>query len=227
MTSQAATTTATNYSTTFNPLTYPQLFTSDFVLSTLSLTTYTAILNSTYDVSDCIVNCTNNGICKYSGNLTFVCVCNSNYAGRTCQVSTLPCSHNPCLNNATCYENTTSYYCACSGPLYYGTNCELRRNLCENETCSGNGKCEETNNNQTAVCKCFSQYSGSKCEIKSKQLKDVQTVVSTSSIIAIIILALFYTSFLISDIFDYWFIDKSDRKLKKKVKHEKVLVYKP
>ena len=202
-------------------------------MSTLTTQEVVSILNSDYDFSNCIVNCSSNGVCKYTGNKTFSCECNANYAGQTCQQDTRPCSHSPCLNNGTCIENSTSsssstnqtYSCEC-GEFYYGTNCEHKIDVCVNETCSGNGNCADVND--VATCTCFSLYSGTHCEIVSSQRKTIETISSTTSVIAIVTLVLFYCMFILSDLMDWLCISKdSSRNRQYKIKKPKNLVYIP
>ena len=189
------------------------MFTTSFIFDSLTTDQKIAILNSDYDLSDCIVNCSSNGLCKFSSNKTFVCLCLLNYAGRTCSQDTRPCSHSPCLNNGTCLttldNSTTSstnsssnstewgYSCVC-GAFYYGTNCQLKKNVCENETCSGNGNCVDTNN--TAVCSCYALYEGTTCEIESSTRQTMKTVTSYTTLIAIICIFLIYALILLSDL---------------------------
>lgn len=210
--------------TRFDPISNPVLFQTEFTLSSLSLETYVSILNSNYDVSDCIVNCTSHGRCKYGGGNAFICVCEPNYVGPTCHVNILPCSHTPCLNNATCFDYSTlgslptlanlttvdSYYCEC-GKLYYGTNCENKVDVCLNETCSGNGRCQNVNDMPT--CNCFSLFSGNHCEIVSDRQKTVKSVSSTTSTVAIALMASFVLLVVLSD-----FVKLVNRVLKKSSK---------
>lgn len=190
----------------------PMIFTSSFSLDSLTLEELVAIIQSDYDFSDCIVNCSSNGMCKYTGNKTFSCECQANFAGKTCQQDIRPCSHSPCLNNGTCVANNTStgannqsYICECS-EFYYGKSCEYKTDVCANETCSGNGNCNDENS--VATCKCFAMYSGDHCEIESQQKKTIQQVSTTTSIIAIITLVVFYGLVLLSDILDFCCIHK-------------------
>ena len=187
---------------------------STFNFSQLSNFQTINLLNSNYDLSGCIVNCSNRGLCKFDlVNNNFICSCNSIYlSGYACQIDTRPCSSNPCLNNATCVDysnsgyynmsriinaNSSSFYCLCD-QYYKGTYCESKIDVCLNETCSSNGNCFDLNNK--AKCKCFSMYSGDKCESESNELKTVKTIISLASILAIIILVLFYSCFVLMDI---------------------------
>ena len=103
------------------------------------------ILQSNADVSSCLSNCSNQGICKLSNNQTYICECNANFMGKSCQSDKRPCSQsNKCLNNGTCVDSLdlTSSSCQCpENGLFYGKFCEKRRNLCENVTCSSHGYC--------------------------------------------------------------------------------------
>ena len=202
-------------------------------MSSLTTEEVVSILNSDYDFSSCIVNCSNNGVCKYAGNKTFSCQCKANYAGQTCQQNTLPCSYSPCLNNGTCIDNSTysssstnlTYICECD-EFYYGTNCEYKVDVCANETCSGNGNCADEND--VATCTCFSLYSGTHCEIESSQRKTIQAISSTTTVIAIITLAVLYALFILSDLLDWLCLSKNKFKPTRiRVKKSKKHIYVP
>lgn len=211
----------------------PAVFNSTFSLSTLTTEEVVSIINSDYDFSNCIVNCSSNGVCKYTGNKTFSCECKANYAGQTCQQDIRPCSHSPCVNNGTCVSNVTStsnsnnqsYICDCP-EFYYGKNCEQKVDVCQNETCSGNGNCMDVNS--VPKCSCFAMYSGNHCEIESQQKKTLQQVSATTSIIAIVTLVIFYGLVVLSDILDFCCIHKDKFKpTNKKIRNinKKKLVY--
>ena len=219
-TSTSTTTTTTLTTTTsYSIINIILSLNSTFDLVQLDPTQTIELLNSNYDLSGCIVNCTNNGQCKFDSiNTKFICSCFSNYmSGYACQIDTRPCSSNPCLNNATCVDysnsgnnsmaallgtNSSSFYCSC-GKYYKGTYCESKIDLCQNETCSNNGNCFEFNN--MPKCKCFSMYSGDKCETQSSELKNVKTIISYTTILAIITIVLFYSSFILMDATKYSF----------------------
>jgi hypothetical protein len=103
------------------------------------------------------------------------------------------------LNNGTCVENMASlnFTCEC-GENFEGVYCETKHDACKNETCSSNGVCYDENSQ--VKCKCFSLYSGEKCEIESSERKQIKTIISSSSILAIILLALFYLIIIFLDI---------------------------
>lgn len=143
-----------------------------------------SLFNLGYDLSGCLVNCSNNGRCNFDITLNaFYCVCDSIYSsGSACQLDTRPCSSNPCLNNASCFDysnflnnnlsimTNTTFNCLCD-KYHEGLYCESKIDLCKNETCSGNGICQDLNNKPT--CKCFSLYLGEKCDQQSSELRAV------------------------------------------------------
>jgi hypothetical protein len=164
------------------------------------------ILQSSTDMNSCLMNCSNQGICKLdSSTQRFICDCNANLMGKSCQTASRPCMRwNPCLNNATCLNvNSTSLECKCpSNGLYYGEYCENRINLCENVTCSSKGYCFVQNQTQTK-CKCNNGYNGEACELESNTIKQLKTFQWTSTIVCIICIIIFWTLIVGSDVLDY------------------------
>ena len=165
------------------------------------------ILQSNNDISACLANCSNQGICQLDlQTLKYICECNANFMGKSCQTDSRPCMRwNPCLNNATCLNvNSTSLECKCpSNGLYYGEYCENRINLCENVTCSSNGYCYLLLNQTQPKCKCNNGFSGEKCDLESDTIKQLKTFQWTSTIICIICLITFCTLIVGSDVLDY------------------------
>ena len=184
------------------------------------------LLNSNYDLSGCIVNCSNNGQCKFNSIINnFYCSCYSIYfGGYACQIDTRPCSSNPCLNNATCVDYSTSsnyssssFSCVCDEYyMYKGVYCESKIDVCRNETCSTNGYCLDLNNK--AKCVCSSMYWGERCEMESNELKTEKQIISIASILAIIIIILFYIFIVLLDVAKFC--------CEKKVKKRKRLIQK-
>jgi len=163
------------------------------------------ILQSNEDLNSCLIDCSNQGVCQQV-NQTFVCQCNQNYMGSSCQTYTGACSRNKCLNNATCVNtlNMTSYKCECpSNGLFYGQYCENRINTCQNVTCSLHGFCI-SNQNLTTQCKCFYGYSGEICDVESTSIKIVKVVQWTTTIICIICIVIFWMITIGSDILSYF-----------------------
>jgi hypothetical protein len=153
------------------------------------LTAYTG------DLSACLGNCSNQGVCSLNSLQKYVCECNQLRTGASCQTDLRPCSSNPCLNNGTCsnIKNDTSFECICQNPkLFYGIYCENKMDLCLNNTnvCTkGQGFCIV--NDTQSMCKCLKDFSGLKCEIMSSSLLVTKTIINASSIIAIVVLISF------------------------------------
>ncbi len=163
------------------------------------------ILQSNGDLSSCLANCSNQGFCKLSTNQTFICKCNANFKGKSCQTDERPCSQsNKCLNNGTCVNsvNLTSFQCQCplNGP-YYGQYCENVRNLCENVTCSSRGYCAQSQNE--TKCKCYKGFEGEQCEIELNSVKILKSVQWLTTVICIIVLTLFWAVVINFDILSY------------------------
>ena len=191
-----------------------KILAGSFKLNELPISDINVLLNASYDLAGCLVNCTNHGVCKYvSLDNNFICSCNSAYhIGTACQIDTRPCSLNPCLNDAACIDESSSlfqnltnkynktYICMC--PQYYdGPNCESKLDLCQNETCSNNGNCIDNKNNVS--CECFYLYEGAKCSIQSVELELIKTVSFTSFMIAIIAIVSTYCLIFCCDVSKY------------------------
>ncbi|RNA13157.1 protocadherin Fat 1 isoform X1 [Brachionus plicatilis] len=147
----------------------------DFSFSNLLPSELIEVLKKNYEMNDCLKNCSGNGLCKLINKTLFFCECFNNFAGSSCQINTLPCASNPCLNNGTCVNNLANktFICHCQQDnngnyLYFGKNCQNKVDVCANETCSKNGVCYDVNDK--AKCKCFSSYSGEKCQIESDEM---------------------------------------------------------
>jgi len=162
------------------------------ILSNSSLVNIQYILdlikNGTYDFNGCLVNCTNHGQCMLDLKLKeFICKCNTNFIGPSCQKDIRPCSSMPCMNNGTCIKEqngTNEFRCECQKSLYEGRYCEKRVNLCENRTCSMNGICWNVTN--SVYCKCFIGYSGNECELEDIQAKILRESVKYTSLVVFI-----------------------------------------
>ncbi len=191
------------YSTNF---TLTQSFGSLSNLTQSNLQLILEILKSNTDVTACLSNCSNQGVCKLSQNQTYICECNANFMGKSCQTDERPCSQaNKCLNNGTCInsQDLTSFTCQCpeSGP-YYGQYCENMRNLCENVTCSSHGYCTQSQNE--TKCKCNNGYEGDKCEIESGAVKAVKSIQWTTTIISILFIGTFWIIIVSNDLLNYF-----------------------
>ena len=163
-----------------------------------------------YDISGCLINCSNHGSCVFDQTLNKIsCACDEFYQGASCETDIRPCSSSPCLNGAICEDlitdNSSSFFCLCAD-LYEGISCENRINVCFNETCSNHGNCLDVHGN--ATCKCFSGYQGEFCEIESASLKAVRRVIKATSVIAILCIILFYTIIILMDLHRIFFIEK-------------------
>ena len=208
-------------------------------LSFLSLNNSGTQLNGilayyTSDLSSCLANCSNQGICILNQMHVYVCECNEYKTGISCQSDMRPCFSGPCLNNGICTNNynQTSFECTCSSQLYFGRYCENKLDLCLNETTNvcikGQGFCMIVNGSQIQ-CKCFTGYSGVKCELMSNSLMTQKAIISASTIIAIVVLVLFGIMILCFDFTKYFLI--KNRKQKEPPKKRKMVIeklhYKP
>ena len=62
----------------------------------------TQLLTSTLDISNCVSNCSNYGVCKLSLTNQFICTCDLDHSGSKCDKDLRPCSSLPCLNYLQC-----------------------------------------------------------------------------------------------------------------------------
>ena len=185
----------------------------------ISSSQLTGILtNAVGSITGCLLSCSNQGSCSYDSVTKQIgCVCNQYYSGQSCQYDSRPCSSNPCLNSGMCSnifsQNSSSFTCECNS-LYYGTYCEKQKNLCVNSTCNTNqGYCKM--NGSMTTCVCFYGYFGVDCDETSGSLKTRNTIVSVTSILAIIILALFVCFIFLMDYLKYFvFKDKRVKETK-------------
>jgi hypothetical protein len=155
------------------------------------------------DINNCLTQCSNNGMCKFVNGSKLLCTCDKYFSGAACNSDTRPCSSSPCLNNGTCTNdfNTSSPICTCS-QFYTGSFCENPVDVCKDVTCGGHGACVDVNH--VATCRCFYLYNGTNCEVQSFKQKVVQSVVSTSTVIAIGIIGAFYSTIVFMDLSKFW-----------------------
>ena len=128
-------------------------------------------------------------------------------------------------------QQNIDFRCECKdSSKYYGKRCEHKINLCQNEKCSGNGLCKIINENQqneTIKCECFGfgLYEGEKCQIKSSKLKVIQTIIKSTTYIAVLIIIIFYLLIFMLDV--HTFLTKSSSVNKNKQNRRKNPVSKP
>lgn len=187
-------------------------------------------LFSTYtnDLTGCLVNCSNHGLCSVNSQNQLVCACFGNFIGSSCQTDTRPCSANPCLNNGTCveaYDSSSkeySYTCNC-GEFHFGERCEFQVDLCVNKTCAGNGRCY-VNASFVPVCECYKMFLGDNCEEQSEKLKTVKQMISATSVIAIVTICVTYLIVILCDLHTLLTKKQKRRKINPKIIHYQ---YKP
>jgi hypothetical protein len=200
--------------------------TNNFYVADLPLQTLALLLESSLDLSACLLNCSNNGQCSVSKG-SLVCDCETGYIGDKCHIKSSPCSHKPCLNNGTCFEtwnnntNTATYFCECVQNAH-GVHCENKVNVCQNETCSSNGYCREINNK--ASCQCFNLYSGINCEIVASERKTYDILISMAAIIAIISICMLYSLVACNDLVNIFLSKKKKRQKRKETRYKPIYV---
>jgi hypothetical protein len=175
------------------------------------------------DLSGCLANCSNQGVCIKNSLQQYACQCNQFRTDASCQTDSRPCSSNPCLNNGTCFNmnNNTSFYCTCQNPeLYHGIYCENKNDLCKKnnntEICyNSQGYC--IMNGTQPMCKCLMGFSGTKCELTSNALVMRNAIINASTIIAITFLVCFIIIILVFDYTKYFLI-RNQKPIKKEQK---------
>ena len=159
---------------------------SFFLMTDLSVRAIDLLLeNSGYDMTGCLTNCSNHGICILNSFAEICCKCDNFFSGESCQFNSQPCARTLCLNGGSCTNLNIGYDCSCASG-FYGKHCELKKNPCRNQTCFHHGFC--VNNNSGAQCNCFRNYLGNECEIEGENIlfqKKVQLVASTTAIVTI------------------------------------------
>ena len=214
-TAMQATTTTTTTNTTTMPIVIVNSFTN------MSSSQLNQILSNTPgSLTGCLLSCSNQGKCALNSLTNQMgCVCNQYFTGMSCEYDTRACISSPCLNGGNCTnvftQNTTSFKCSCTN-IYYGINCENQVDLCLNSTCAkGQGYCKVSGS--TAKCVCLSGYVGVDCNEKSSALKTQSTIVSLASVLAFIIMGLFWFLVFFMDYLKYFIIkDKRVKETKKK-----------
>ena len=174
------------------------------------------LATSSYDLSSCLVNCSNNGICLFDTyTQKYLCRCLTNFVGPSCQTDTRACSSYPCLNNATCLNypvngSSSTFKCVCD-TNYFGTYCENKVDLCENRKCSNKGYCF-INSTDSPYCKCFIGYSGNQCDIELTSAKIVYRAQISSILICVVCIALTVLTVVLNDACNIWINNKENKK---------------
>ena len=158
------------------------------------------------DLTGCLSNCSNQGTCGLNEANKLVCKCEEFFTGDSCETDTRACSYFPCQNGANCTEvivpnGLNTFNCTCNSSIYYGDRCQMKVDICEGISCSFNGKCFNIMN--VPVCKCFINYNGTRCELKSEALKAIESTISCMSIVAICLIGIFFVMIMAMDYFTY------------------------
>jgi hypothetical protein len=103
-------------------------------------------------------------VCRGKGKCIDIdkCVCNKNYEGEDCQITTCGKFNSTDPNSCSGYGKCEEYNkCNCQSG-YTGTNCEgfncFGKEVNDKHVCSGNGKCIKGNE-----CECINGYFGENC----------------------------------------------------------------
>jgi hypothetical protein len=184
-----------------------------------------------YDLTGCLVNCTNQGLCMLDSSIRrYICKCSTFYIGSSCQTDTRPCSTMPCLNNGTCVNKNNfsqilmdtdkeeNFECVCNSDFFYGQYCEIRVDLCLNKTCSMHGYCSIQTQTNEAKCNCFDGFSGSECEFENIKARIVRDSLKYTSLVAFLASIITFVIFIVgNDVMNFFgFTDRSAAIMKKK-----------
>ncbi len=177
------------------------------------------------DITQCLLNCSNNGKCIYNQiKNNFICDCIQNFTGSSCQIDKRPCNSNKlqCMNNGECINNNNDYNftCNCSHP-FYGNRCQFKQNICQNMKCTNQGICKIINNT-IPTCYCFPGYSGDNCEISSAKVKIIKAVGYTSVGVSIAFFVCLFSLIIYIDIARSLRKDDKPKKIKKKATFQPV-----
>jgi len=183
-----------------------------------------------YDLTGCLVNCTNQGLCMLDSSIKkYICKCNTFYIGSSCQIDTRPCSTMPCLNNGTCVNTNNSsqnqtdskkndnFECVCNSDFFYGQYCEMRVDLCLNKTCSMHGYCSIQTETNKAKCNCFDGFRGSECEFENIKARLVRDSLKYTSLVVFLASIITFVMFIVgNDVMNFFgFTDRSKIDMKR------------
>ncbi|KAL1374937.1 hypothetical protein pipiens_020398, partial [Culex pipiens pipiens] len=116
------------------------------------------------DIRFCDVErCQNDAICMTNDEGIPICLCNSGYTGRLCEIEVNECESAPCQNGGQCDDFINGYRCNCTGTGFEGRNCELDIDECIAEpiNCGGRGECINTRG--SFRCRCNQGMCGKEC----------------------------------------------------------------
>ncbi|EEC10841.1 protein jagged-2, putative [Ixodes scapularis] len=92
----------------------------------------------------------------------FLCECQGQWKGKTCNLNINDCATRPCVNGGTCVDGLNSYRCLCPDG-WEGPHCSNRDSHCDSSTCLNGGTCEDLGD--AFVCHCPENYQGHTCQI--------------------------------------------------------------
>ncbi|KAF0762933.1 cubilin, partial [Aphis craccivora] len=105
-------------------------------------------------IEPCMNNpCGLHGECLSSSNNSFLCLCDTGYTGRTCNIHVEnPCLVNPCQNNGQCIPELEpgEFSCICTSG-YFGQLCESFLEICGGYFDTSNGTLQYPVSNTTAT----------------------------------------------------------------------------
>ena len=105
--------------------------------------------------------CTEPG-CREDLNCTverdrYICVCDSQYTGRFCDVNFDPCLSDPCKNGMCIQDSLIGFTCQCQHG-FTGVACEQTIDFCTTNSCQNSGICSSLFSNYS--CQCHHGFTG-------------------------------------------------------------------
>ncbi|KFD55427.1 hypothetical protein M513_03767 [Trichuris suis] len=129
---------------------------------------------STYTAhKDGLNNCSVHSKCENTFG-SYKCICHDGWRGIYCNEDIDECVSNPCQNQGECTNTDGSFSCKCPDD-FTGQACEIKIDACKSLKCE-HGFC--TGKGDNALCQCYGQWKGSKCNEADDMCKREDTCIN-------------------------------------------------